>query len=340
MKEAYLYKETEKGKLHCYLCSFHCKIAEGHIGICGVRRNVDNKLYSLVYEKCISENLDPIEKKPLFHFLPASTSYSMATVGCNFRCLHCQNSEISQMVKDTGEIKGYELPVEKLVQNALLTDAKSIAYTYTEPTIFFEYAYDTAIIAKEKGLKNIFVSNGYMTKECVDMMKGVIDAVNVDLKSFDNEFYKKICGGAKVDYVLEAIDSLIEANIWVEITTLIIPTKNDDEEMLRRIAKWIAKRGTHIPWHISAFYPSYKMMDVPPTLPSTVLMARDIGLSEGLKHVYTGNLPSRFEDEDNNTYCPKCKELLIERQSYKTLVFWDEEGVCPKCDEKIQGIWS
>jgi pyruvate formate lyase activating enzyme len=335
LKEARLWTGLENGRVHCFLCSFHCKIADGKRGVCGVRENRGGTLYSLNYGRIIARNIDPIEKKPLFHFQPGSTSYSIATVGCNFRCLHCQNADISQMPRETGTIVGEEVPSEELVQDALDTGCSNISYTYTEPTIFFEYAQDCGIPAREKGLKNVFVTNGYMTRECMVELKGFLDAANVDVKGFDEGFYRKICGGAKLAPVLEAVEYMRGLGIWVEVTTLIIPTLNDSEEELRSIAKWLYRTDKSIPWHISAFYPAYKMTHLPRTPRSIIDRAREIGLNEGLRYVYTGNVPG---DPGESTYCYNCKRVLIERFGFAVRNNFIEDSRCPKCNAEIDGV--
>ncbi len=334
MMEARLYNKREGNGVDCFLCAFHCRIAEGKTGICGVRENQSGTLYTLVYRKLISSCVDPIEKKPFFHFQPGSRSFSVATVGCNFRCLHCQNSEISQMPRDHHQVIGEDVSPEALVEAALRDSSSSIAYTYTEPTIFFEYAYDTAMLAKEQGLKNVFVTNGYMTGECLDELEGILDAANVDLKSFDEGTYKKVCG-ARLAPVLDSITKMREMGIWVEVTTLIIPTINDSEAELRNIAKWIFKTDKKIPWHISAFFPTYKLLDKPRTPVSIIDRAREIGLEEGLRYVYTGNVPG---DKGESTYCYNCKEMIIERYGFQVVENSLKDGKCPKCDVVIDGI--
>lgn len=332
--EARLSRPTEGGYVDCYLCSFRCHIGDGRRGICGVRENNGGTLYTHVYGRVIAEQVDPVEKKPLFHFQPASTSYSIATVGCNFRCLHCQNSEISQMPKDKKRILGDEVTPEEVVHEAFHTGCSSISYTYTEPTIFFEFAYDTGVLAKDKGLKNIFVTNGYMTKECLDELRGVLDAANVDIKSFSEATYKKVCG-ATLKPVLESIELMRKYGIWVEVTTLIIPTINDSDDELKNIAKWIASTGKDIPWHVSAFHPAYKLLNLPPTPAATLLRAREIGLAEGLRYVYTGNIPGI---EGETTFCYNCSKPLIERAGFTVKKNVVRDSKCPHCGTTIDGV--
>lgn len=334
MREAMLYEKLEGGKARCNLCSHHCLIGPSQKGICGVRENRGGTLYSLVYEKAISWNVDPIEKKPLFHLFPGSRSLSLATVGCNFRCSFCQNYNISQVPVDEGKITGYRITPQEFVEMALKYECKSIAYTYTEPTIFFEYAYETAKIGKEAGLRNIFVTNGYMTKEALEEIRPFLDAANVDLKSFREEFYHKLVG-AKLGPVLDNLRQLKEMGVWVEVTTLIIPTLNDSSEELEEIAKFVLSLGEETPWHISAFYPAYKRRDLPPTSASALKQARQIGIRAGLRYVYTGNIPG---EEGENTYCYQCKKRLIHRWGFTILENLIDNSHCPFCGAKIDGV--
>ena len=338
MKKAYLYEKLpEEDKVKCQLCAHNCLIPDGKRGICQVRENQDGTLVSLVYGKLISQNNDPIEKKPLFHFLPGTKSYSISTVGCNFQCLHCQNYYISQYPRlNKGQITGEEVTPSEVVNDAILNGAKSISYTYVEPTIFYEFAYDTGIIAKEKGIKNVFVSNGYMSKETCKHSREFLDAINIDLKAFTDKFYKEVCK-AKLQPVLDSIKLMHELGVWVEVTTLIIPGWNDSEAELREIARFIKSVSDCIPWHVTAFYPTYKMLDRPPTPIQTLRKAREIGLEEGLRFVYEGNVPG---EGGENTYCPSCNELIIKRYGFSILENKLINGKCPKCSETIQGVWN
>ena len=330
-----LYEKIGDKKVQCNLCAHRCKINEGKKGICLVRENRDGTLYTLVYGRTISQHVDPIEKKPLFNFYPGTTAYSIATVGCNFKCQFCQNWEISQMVRDEHLIMGNEASPELIVENAKKYGSKSIAYTYTEPTIFFEYAYDTAKLAHEVDIKNVFVTNGYMTEEAIKKIESYLDAANVDLKSFSDDFYRKLCG-AKLQPVLDALKLMKKLGIWVEVTTLIIPTLNDSSEELREIAKFIVNElGEGTPWHISRFYPAYNLTDKPPTPIETIHKAREIGLNEGLKYVYEGNIPGSTGE---NTYCPNCKNLIIERWGYQIINKATKGGKCPYCESRIYGV--
>jgi pyruvate formate lyase activating enzyme len=290
MKEAMFYEHINND-VKCHLCHHNCMVKNGKRGICGVRKNQEGKLFSLVYGKSIASDVDPIEKKPLFHFYPGSTAYSISTVGCNFRCLNCQNWDISQMPKGkSGKIIGDELTPEEIVDDAKRLGCKTIAYTYTEPTIFFEYAHDTAELAHQEGIRNIFITNGYTTSEAIRKIAPYLDAANIDLKFFSEDFYQKVCG-ARLQPVLDNIKLYKELGIWIEVTTLIIPKYSDDENHLEGIAEFIRSNGVDIPWHVTAFYPAYKLLDVKPTPTESLRKAREIGLKAGLRYVYEGNIP-------------------------------------------------
>jgi len=338
MREALLYERLEDKKVKCNLCNHHCVIYPNHTGICGVRKNEEGVLFSLVYGKIIAEHLDPIEKKPLYHFLPGSWSYSIATVGCNFRCSFCQNFEISQYPHIYGGIPGKLTSPKDIVNIAKAQRAKSISYTYTEPTIFFEFAYDCAKLAEKEGLKNVFVSNGYMTKEAIDYIKPYLHGINVDLKAFREEFYKKFCK-AKLQPVLDNLKYLKSQGIWVEITTLIIPEENDDPAGLRELANFIkTELGPDVPWHISRFFPHYQLLDKPYTPEETLLKAYYIGKEVGLYYIYIGNVPG---NQYENTYCPKCNHLIIERYGFRVLkIDLKPDLTCPNCGFFINGVWS
>ncbi len=336
MKEALLYEKLKEGKVRCALCAHRCTIKPGRRGICAVRENQGGVLYSLVYGKVISRNIDPIEKKPLFHFLPGSRSYSIATVGCNFRCEHCQNYEISQYPRKRPDvaIPGEDATAEQIVEAASAAGCESISYTYTEPTVFLEFALDCARLAREKGIKNAFVSNGYMTPESARLLAPYLDANNIDLKG-DEEFYKAVCH-AHVEPVKATIRLMKELGVWVECTTLVIPGLNDSDRMLGDIAAYIASVDPGIPWHVTAFYPAYLMLDRPPTPVETLRRAREIGLRAGLKYVYEGNVPG---EGGENTYCPSCRELLIRRYGYRIEQYGVKDGACGKCSTKLEGLW-
>lgn len=335
LREAMLYEKLEDKRVHCSLCGHGCKIKPDKRGICGVRENKDGILYSLVYGKVIAENIDPIEKKPFFHVYPGSRSYSIAAVGCNFSCEFCQNHEISQMPRSTLTIMGEDVQPAEIVANAGKTGSKTIAYTYTEPTVYFELAYETARIADEQGIKNVFVTNGFMTSSALETISPYLVAANVDLKSFRDEFYRKSCG-ARLAPVLESLRKMKELGIWVEITTLMIPGLNDSDEELKDIANFIASLGKEVPWHISRFYPQFKMLHTSATPVSSLHRACEIGKLAGLKYVYSGNVPG---DEGESTYCFHCGHCLIERYGFRVVNVNLKENKCNRCGMKLEGIF-
>ena len=337
MKKAILYEKLKDNKVCCQACYNQCLISDKKIGICGVRQNIDGELYLLVYGKAISVNIDPIEKKPLFHFLPGQKAFSLGTLGCNFSCDFCQNWEISQTIKnqDTNYL-GDEWGPEKIVNYCKENNIPIIAYTYNEPTIWAEYAFDTMKLAKKKGIKNIWVSNGFINEKTLDLIAPYLDAINIDLKSFSEDFYQKICKG-RLEPVKENIKKIWKMGIWVEVTTLIIPRLNDSEKELKEITKFLVKISKDLPWHISAFYPCYKMLNQLPTSQEALIKAYEIGKKAGLQYVYTGNIPnSNYE----STFCPKCNTLIVERWGMEVLQNNLKHGRCIKCKTKIQGIWK
>ncbi|MBI5159339.1 AmmeMemoRadiSam system radical SAM enzyme [Candidatus Micrarchaeota archaeon] len=324
MKEAMLYEKLEGKQVQCKLCNRGCVIPNGARGFCKVRENRNGILYSLVYGKCCSYAIDPIEKKPFYHFFPGTECLSFATVGCNFSCLHCQNASISQPTQISGE----EIPPEKMVE--LAKGTSGIAYTYTEPTIFFDYAHDTARLARELGLYNVFVTNGYMSREAIALMD-FVDASRIDLKAFSEKFYQTVCGGAQLEHVLNSI-KLLHKLQHVELIVLLIPTLNDSIDEIRALSKWVRDLSKDIPLHFTAYYPANKMA-IPPTPPETVMKARKIALDEGVRFVYSGNIRDL---EGNNTWCPNCKELLIDRAGFSVVEnSITKEGTCPECGTKI-----
>lgn len=334
MKEAMFYQRLPNSAVRCNLCRFHCLINDKERGICGVRENQDGTLFSLVYGKLCAESIDPIEKKPLFHVQPGSSAYSIATVGCNFRCRHCQNYTISQVDKNT-PIRGVARTAQEVVRQALDQGCGSIAYTYTEPTIFFEFAYDTARLAQEAGLKNIFVTNGYITREALALIAPFLDAANIDLKGYSDNFYRTVVH-ARLSEVLDSIIAYREAGIWVELTTLIIPGLNDSEAELQGIADFIVTNlGVDTPWHVSQFFPTYQLLDRPRTPLATLRQAREIGIAAGLHYVYEGNVPGAGGE---NTTCPSCSALLIERSGFTIRNNRLSNGACPDCATAIAGI--
>jgi pyruvate formate lyase activating enzyme len=339
MKEALLYKQLDEKVVQCQACNHYCKIADGKRGICGVRENQGGKLFSLVYGKIVAKNVDPIEKKPLFHFLPGSSSLSIATVGCNLRCFFCQNADIAQASKEgyffeKKEIPGENLTPENIVDEALKLNLPSISYTYTEPTVFIEFAFETMKLARKNKLKNNWVTNGYTSREGLKLALPYLDAANVDLKGFTEKFYNKICG-AKLKPVLKTLETMKKAGVWVEVTTLVIPDQNDTKEHFEGIANFIAKKlGKETPWHISRFFPAYKLMNLPPTPLSVLELAYELGKKAGLRYVYLGNVPA---EEKEDTFCPKCGTKMINRAGYEILRH-DKNGKCAKCDENLNLI--
>lgn len=332
LKEALLYKKLSDKKVSCFLCSHHCLISDADFGICRVRQNKGGTLYTYAYGEVAASHVDPIEKKPIFHILPGSRSFSIAVAGCNFRCGFCQNWQISQAkeAKRLG-LKSQPMAPDEIVRYALETKCASISYTYTEPTIFFEYAHDTAKIAKENGLYNIFVTNGYMSQEALEMISPYLDAANVDLKFFDDEKYRKICG-ARLKPVLETILLMRRFKIWVEVTTLVVPGENDSADELKGIATFLSGVGKEIPWHISRFHPDYKMPDKEATPLSVLQKAYEIGKDAGLRYVYIGNAL-----EEETTYCHRCGEVLISRLGFEVTKNRLKNGKCPKCDTLLSG---
>jgi len=335
MHTALLYKKLSNRRVQCQVCAHRCLIANGQRGICSVRENYDGKLYSLVYGKVIALNIDPIEKKPLFHFLPGSHSLSLATAGCNFKCLNCQNADISQLPKGGQEILGQEMSPQKIIKMALENKTPSISYTYTEPTIFVEYALDIMKLAHQKKIKNVWVTNGYMTEETLNLIAPYLDAANVDLKFFSNDSYQKVCG-AQLEPVLNSLRWLKKHGVWLEITTLLIPGQTDQGQQLEDIANFIKiELGFETPWHISAFFPTYKMADLSPTSIELVDRAYQIGKDAGLKYVYAGNVPSANGQED--TICPNCGQANIKRNNYQ-IKRLDNDGFCYSCGQDLNLI--
>ncbi|MFZ1199788.1 MAG: AmmeMemoRadiSam system radical SAM enzyme [Desulfobacterales bacterium] len=334
--EACLYETAVDGKIRCHLCSHRCLIKDGRRGRCGVRENRAGVLYTLVYGKLIARHIDPIEKKPLFHVLPGSRSYSIATVGCNFTCRFCQNADIAQMPEDqNGLIVGDEWTARQVVAEAVAGGCRSIAYTYTEPTVFFEFAHETARLAHAEGLKNVFVTNGYMTGEALDMIRPFLDAANVDLKAFSEKYYRDVCG-ARLAPVKQTLKQMKAAGIFVEVTTLIVPGLNDEPDELEKLAEFlVTELGPETPWHISRFHPTYKLTDRSPTPVATLVKARETGRQAGLRYVYIGNVPG---GEGENTLCYGCGRVLIERRGFQVRRTGLEDGRCRYCQAVIDGI--
>ncbi|MBN2199641.1 MAG: AmmeMemoRadiSam system radical SAM enzyme [Candidatus Aminicenantes bacterium] len=334
--EARLWLPDEKGAVVCSLCSHRCRIRRGEFGVCGVRKNLEGRLVTYAYGEVVAVHADPIEKKPLYHFLPGTRSLSIATAGCNFRCPFCQNWQISQLRRADGRVEGSRpLPPEDVVRLAEDGGCRSVSYTYTEPTIFYEYAADCGRLAKRAGLANVFVTNGYMTAEALESAKPWLDACNVDLKAFRDDTYKRICG-ARLEPVLESIRLMARLKIWLEVTTLVVPGLNDGSDELRDIARFIAGVGADIPWHISRYHPDYKYDEAPPTPLETLRKAADIGAEEGLRFVYIGNVAAGRDD----TVCPSCGAILIRRAGFSVSAVRLKNGRCPKCGTAIPGVFG
>ncbi|MFC2157704.1 AmmeMemoRadiSam system radical SAM enzyme [Acidobacteriota bacterium] len=337
IKEALLYKKQAGDQTVCRVCGHTCKLTPGQYGICGVRQNKKGILYTLAYGDLIAVHIDPIEKKPLYHFLPASLSLSVATIGCNFRCSFCQNWQISQASKK-GKGSHIESPPGKsvdpreVVEAAVKQGCRSLSYTYTEPTIFFEYALDTSKLARDNGLANVFVTNGYMSRETLDTISPYLDACNVDLKSFRNEFYKNICK-ASLQPVLDSIRRMKDLGIWVEVTTLIVPGLNDSSAELKEIAGFIYSVDPEIPWHISRFHPDYQYSETGATPVAALRMAYDIGKDMGLSYIYIGNVLGMAED----TFCSNCGEVLIRRSGFSVSENRIKDSSCPSCGTVVSG---
>jgi pyruvate formate lyase activating enzyme len=335
MREAMLYERLDENRVRCNLCSHRCVISEGDLGVCRVRKNQGGTLYSLVYGKTISQHVDPIEKKPLYHYLPGSRSYSIATPGCNFHCRWCQNWDIVDMSMRDFDLFGRGTSPERIVDAALRSGSRSIAYTYTEPTIFFEYAYDTAKLARQEGIGNVYVTNGYMTPEMLDAFHPYLDAANVDLKSFREETYHRYVG-ASLKPILENLEKMKDMGIWVEVTTLVVPDLNDDPDELRDTAQFIVDAlGPETPWHISRFFPHRQVTDRPPTPMATLHEAMEIGVEEGLHHIYIGNVA-----DETNTHCPACDRLLVRRRGFGIFENHIQDGCCQYCGAEVAGVWA
>ena len=321
--------------VRCVACAHRCLIRPGRAGICQVRENLDGTLVTQVYGRAVAANADPIEKKPLFHVYPGSVAFSIATRGCNFHCLNCQNWAISQAERDGLVAPSFDLPPASVIAAARLAGARSIAYTYTEPTVFIEYVLDTARLALEAGMANVLVTNGYQTPEALDLLGPLIAAANVDLKSFDDRFYRKVVG-ARLAPVLETLTGMRDRGIWVEVTTLLIPELNDDPAQLEALARWIAAElGPETPWHVSRFFPTYRLTDLDPTPVSAVENTVAIGRGAGLSHVYSGNVNNGDED----TRCAGCGETLVRRRGFDAKATTAlSAGSCRRCGRALAGV--
>ena len=334
LHDALLYDQLADDQVRCDLCAHCCVIKDGGRGICRVRENHEGRLYTRVYGNLIAQNVDPIEKKPLYHFYPGSMAYSIATPGCNFRCEWCQNWQISQMPRLMTLPDRKRLQPEAIVESALATGSTSIAYTYTEPTIFFEYTFDVSKLAHEAGIKNVYVTNGFMTPEMIDLYHPWLDAANVDIKAFKDETYRKLMGG-RLEPVLESCRRLKAAGVWLEVTTLIVPGVNDDPEELRALAAFIHDDlGPETPWHLSRFYPQYKMTTKAPTEQSILTETKAMGEEMGLDYIYIGNVAGVYA-----THCKHCGQELIVRSGYQTqIVGLNDAGCCTQCGTQLDGV--
>ncbi len=337
-REAYYYRPFG-GKARCMLCPFECILDRDERGICRTRVNKDNRIYSLTYGNPCTYNTDPIEKKPLYHFLPGSLAFTLATAGCNLRCKFCQNWEISQSMPE--DLKSYDMLPEKTVETALnqkniFPNLKTIAYSYSEPVAFYDYMIDTAGIGRERGFKNAVITAGYINREPLKELAGKVDAIKIDLKGFNEKFYREVTE-VELDGVLEAIKVAHSQDVLLEIVNLVVPTLNDNMEELRQMSEWIRENaGRDVPLHFSRFHPNYKLRNLPPTPMDTLLNARETALDAGLNYVYIGNVP---HGDYENTYCPKCRELVIERTGYLIKQNNIREGKCSACGREIAGVW-
>ncbi len=331
---ALLFSQIEDGKVRCLLCEHRCLIRPGQKGLCKVRENRGGELVSLSYGRLIASHVDPIEKKPLYHFLPGSSSYSIASPGCNFRCQWCQNADISQISSTNEPDRPRFVPPERVVEGAIATGCQSISYTYTEPSLSVEYNLDVSRQAHDEGLKNIYVTNGYMTPEMLELTIPTLDAANVDIKAFDEEVHKRYTGG-HLQPVLDSCMALLKAGIWLEVTTLLVPGVNDDETQLQGLAEFIAKKlSPDVPWHISRYFPQPQFRQIPATPPERIYHAMDVGRKEGLRYVYGGNLLA-----STDTDCPNCGERVVRRMGYSGSVVQLNKDACPKCGFRIAGVW-
>ncbi len=332
-----LFKEINDKKSRCLVCNHFCVIKENETGKCGVRKNINGKIFSLVPDIINASGIDPVEKKPLFHIMPGSLSYSIASPGCNFSCLFCQNAELAQTPSIFSKIYGTRVSPKFIVKNAVINECKSISYTYSEPSVFFELMRETSIEAKKNDLLNLMVSNGFMSGLILEQLKDFIDGANIDLKSFNPDFYEKVCGG-RLRPVLENLKKIRKYGIFLEITTLIIQGYNDSKKEIDQIVSFIKNElGEDTPWHVSAFYPAFRMQNAAPTNKNFIINAIESASKQGLKYVYSGNIISK---DNESTYCPKCRKKLIERQGFYVIKNRIKKGKCPDCGQYINGIFE
>jgi len=340
MIRARLYDPLSNGRVRCLACNHFCAISPGHTGLCGVRENRNGQLFSLVYDRVVAAGPDPIEKKPIFHFKPGSLSFSIAAPGCNFKCRFCQNADISQVCHQgadpfAGRLSGKAMTPEAIVAEAVALGCQSISYTYTEPTVFFELVLDTAMLARDAGLANILVTNGFMSPKLLQAASAVLDAANVDLKSFSDAFYTRYCNG-RLEPVKQTLKTMVDSGLMVEVTTLVIPGLNDDPDELGQMAAFIAgDLGPSTPWHLSRFHPAFQLTRIGPTPVDTLERACDIARSAGLVHVYTGNVPGAGE----NTCCPACGRTVVKRLGYAVENLLAQTNKCPGCGSPVSGIY-
>lgn len=333
-KEALFYEHTEAG-LRCLKCPNACMLESGEVGFCRNRVNYKEKMYSIAYGNPCAVHIDPIEKKPFFHFLPSTRAFSVAIAGCNFRCLNCQNFQISQV--SPRETENYDLLPPAAVDQCLANDCESIAYTYSEPTTFYEYALETSRIAREKGIRNLLKSNGYINERPLRLLAKNLDAANIDLKSFDDNTYMKLSQGHLAP-ILKTLKVLKEEGVWLEVTNLLIPGWTDDLDTIKRMCDWLCANGlADTPLHFSRFIPLYKLTQLPITPVSTMEQARELALKTGLKYVYLGNIPAH---QAENTYCPKCGRMIVERRGFSILANHIVQSKCEYCKERIPGVWA
>ncbi|MDH7511781.1 MAG: AmmeMemoRadiSam system radical SAM enzyme [Clostridiales bacterium] len=333
--EAWYYKKHPDREIECYLCPRACKLGDKERGYCGVRENIGGTYYTLVYGKACTMNVDPIEKKPFFHFLPRTNALSIATAGCNVNCKFCQNWQISQVRAE--QVQHFDFPPQDVVESALKYDCPSIAYTYTEPVVFYEYMYDTSVEARKRGVKNCVVTGGHISQEPLLELTKVVEAIKIDLKAFSEDFYKNYVRG-ELQPVLDAIKAVHKSKVWLELVYLVIPSLNDSPQEIRAMCQWIGSEiGQEIPLHFSRFYPMYLIKNLPPTPVSTLEKAHTIAREEGLKYVYIGNVPGHKAE---STYCPRCQSLIIQRTGFEIKKIELKNGKCKFCQNPIPGIWA